>query len=228
MPSTKNETCLTKDQFGREYTYYKYEGNGSNQGLAKELKFIDLGVKAKIRTPREMVDITKRLKRIGVRCPQIVEYGDNYSIEQFMVGDTINQVRPQFFEQIAENVLHDVVKAHLNGVIMGNRWWGSQLVNQKNRTVSFIDFNVVYEGKYQNELEIAEILNALTWERGFEEVVFLAERFIGMLTTNKVGMYGYNIGLVQSILDKHIRYWSDPQSILGSLIKVLNKTRSEN
>lgn len=224
MPSIRNIVFTVKDQRGKKYVYKQFGKPKFEQDkLAEELAFLGVGIDVVKRTPKDVLELRTKVEAIGVKTPRVVEVGKDYTIEEFIEGVQLMQVTAADFEHLAKHTIEQLGLLHRNGVVLGDRWIESQIYTESHE-VYFIDFDLAYQGDGQASLEIAELLNALTFERKFEEVVFVAESFNAMARQYNHNLY--NLDLVVVVLKKHIAYWSDPQNVLGSLIDVLGKKTS--
>lgn len=223
ISSLRNAVYLVSDAGGNMYIHKQYNAEMADpDDLEQELKFYDLGIGIKYRSPQETAKVSKELNVLGVNCPNILEHDANYTIEDYIKGYLVAEIQePSVFQAVVKEVLSKIYLAHQQYMILGNRWFKRQLVTD-DKTVYFMDLDVCYQGENLAELEMAEILNAITINRLFEDVVFVAKTFAEL---EKVNSY-YKIPLIVEILEKHIAYWSDPQNILGSLIEVINQKKN--
>lgn len=223
IPSTVNTVYLLENKEHKRYVYKKYGTNTSSRygKLAKELKFLNIGVKPKKRTAKEIADIVANVGALGFKVPEIAETGTNYTIEEYIIGTSIGEIKDKnAFMEASFNVLNLVAKLHSKGIVLGDRWIRSQIIDGDNN-VYFINFDKTYKGKGLEDLEMTETINALTFDRKFEDVVYVAESFIKI----KNKYYKYNVDAIVEILKKHALYWSDQKEIMSSLIKVLSKKK---
>ena len=220
MPSIRNIVFTVKDQTGKKYIYKKFGKPVLLQDkLVDELGFLDVGVNVVKRTPKEVQQLRQKIEVAGIYTPKIIEVGDDYTIEEFVEGVQLAQISSSDFERVSKTTIEQVATLHENGIVLGDRWIESQIYTEAGE-VYFIDFDLAYVGEDQESLEMAELINALTFERTFEEIVFVAETFNNVEHTHHDL---YDLELIVDVLKKHITYWSDPQNVLGSLIDVLHQ-----
>lgn len=185
-----------------------FEGNT----LDAEGKFMGFGYR--VRSMEETAAFTKQLKDAGVPVPEIYESGNDYIIEQYIVGKPLSEALSQNVNfKIAQQFLNQVVKAHERGLVVAERWGKNEILTPKGEIV-FIDLDIEYVCDFAKELELAEAVNAVAV---FSKDHKMSRWLKKWLLSDNIRQ-SYNIDKILWLLKKHIEFWKDEGGYLGAIL----------
>lgn len=178
--------------------------------------FLTSGGRYKYRTLQEQVNFMARAGKANLQSLMPV-YADKFGIlSPFIQGTPYDQYLRSGGITATKSVLDNILAAHAQGIVYGDRWTKNTIV-KPDETIVEIDFDIELMAENAQEFEMAQLLYHILFfsSRRNEMLIFLND----YLQTHKRALSQHNISVIKDFLFNYINYFADKpvEGILGGV-----------
>lgn len=178
--------------------------------------FLTNGGRYKYRTLQEQVNFMERAGKANLQSLMPV-YADKFGIlSPFIQGTPYDQYLRSGGITATKNVLDNILAAHEQGIVYGDRWTKNTIVKPDESIVE-IDFDIELMGENAQEFEMAQLLYHILFfsSRRNEMLNFLNN----YLQTHRRDLSQHNLSVVKKFLCNYVNYFADKpvEGILGGI-----------
>ena len=214
-----NDVVKIEDKEGKEYVLKTVKSQNRKATinylfqLYQSVGFLDKGDEFCYRNFIQQQEFTQLCKIKGIFVPEIFYVGNDFILTNFIKGDLYKDALKHNCRVISI-FFRDLINAHENGVVFGDRWGGNELL--VGNRICFFDFDIGYSDEKKESFERSKnfelattIYRTLLYAEEKKESVNIINQILYINKSN------YDLYNISKYLINYNKFYSCPKTSLA-------------